>query len=1106
MRGFGGEDAPEGEPFMSKLSIAMIAALSLTPLAPQVQAAAAVTTKKPVLSPETFKGMELRGIGPAMKSGRIADVAIHPSDPNVWYVGAGSGGVWKTTNAGTTWKPVFDEQGAYSIGCVTVDPANPNIVWVGTGENVGGRHVGFGDGLYRSADGGVTWEKRGLERSEHLSKIVVHPTLPDTLWVAAQGPLWSKGGERGLFRTTDGGKSWSKTLAGGDWTGVTDLVIDPRDPNRLWAATWQRQRSVAAYLGGGPESAIHASVDGGLTWTKLGGGLPTGNLGKIGLAISPQRPDVLYAAIELERRTGAVYRSADRGASWKKMSDTVAGGTGPHYYQELYADPHRFDRIYLVDVRLQRSDDGGGSFRSVPEEFKHSDNHSIQFRADDPDYLLVGTDGGLYETFDGAASWRFVANLPVTQFYKIALDDEAPFYNIYGGTQDNSTQGGPVRTDSQNGIRNDDWWITLFADGHQPATEPGNPDILYSEWQEGNLVRVDRTTGEVVYITPQGEPGEAPDRFNWDSPILVSPHQRERLYYASQRVWRSDDRGDSWRPISGDLTHQGDRLQIPLLGRKWSWEAAWDLGAMSAFGTISSLAESPKVEGLLYAGTDDGRIQVSENGGGTWRAVDVGSLPGVPAQAFVNDIKADLFDADTVYVALDHHKSGDFKPYLLKSSDRGRSWKSIAGDLPDRHLVWRLVQDHVRPELLFAGTEFGLFFTVDGGAQWIELQGGMPTIALRDLAIQRRENDLVAASFGRGIFVLDDYSALREASEQSLSSGAQLFAPRKAWWYVERRTLAGEGPGDYGHAHFVAPNPPFGAVFTYHLAESRSTRAERRKETERPKIEAGEDTPFPPFAELEAERREPSPAMVLTVRNAAGEVVRRLIAPATKGFHRVAWDLRRPATDAISSPPGKDSTFTGALAPPGRYTVTLAERIDGVETTLAGPVTLEVERLRQGALPGASPEAAAAFLAEVEEMNGRVSAAQQALDRAIERVELLAHVLARSIAAPELEQERSRIRQELWRLDERLRGNRSRGEVAVASPPTIGGRLGVAQFGTQFSTYGPTPTHRRALAIAASELAAWKSEFARLAEQELPALEQRLDAADVPWTPGRALP
>ncbi|HKJ78899.1 MAG TPA: hypothetical protein VKA10_05165, partial [Prolixibacteraceae bacterium] len=529
-----------------------------------------------LLKDSTFKEFTLRNIGPAFMSGRIADIAIHPEDDNTWYVAVGSGGVWKTKNAGVTWKSIFDGQGSYSTGCITINKNNPNVIWVGTGENVGGRHVGYGDGIYKSEDGGSTWKNMGLKESEHLSKIIIHPDSSNVLWAAAQGPLWSTGGERGVFKTTNGGKSWEKVLGDEEFTGATDLLIDPRNPDLLYAATWQHHRNVAAYMGGGPKTAIYKTDDGGKVWEKLSKGLPAENMGKIGLTISPQNPDIVYAAIELDRRKGGVYRSADRGASWKKMSDAVSGGTGPHYYQELVASPHAFDRLYLCDVRIQVSDDGGKTFRRLKEEHKHSDNHAIAFRENDPDYLLIGTDGGLYESFDLAENWRYIDNLPVTQFYKVAVDDKEPFYQVYGGTQDNSTQGGPSRTENSTGIRNADWEVVLFADGHQPATEPGNPDIMYAEWQEGNLVRVDRTTGEFVHIQPQPGKGEPAERYNWDSPILVSPHNPTTIFYASQRVWKSENRGDSWTAISEDLTKNQERIELPIMGKQQSWDSPWD--------------------------------------------------------------------------------------------------------------------------------------------------------------------------------------------------------------------------------------------------------------------------------------------------------------------------------------------------------------------------------------------------------------------------------------------------------------------------------------------------------------------------------------------------
>ncbi len=1058
----------------------------------------------------TFEGLALRHIGPAFMSGRIADIAIHPEDDNVWYVAVGSGGVWKTTNAGVTWTPVFDEQPVYSIGCVTIDPNNPHTVWVGTGENVGGRHVGFGDGVYRSTDGGQNWENLGLKKSEHISRIIVHPENPDIVWVAAQGPLWTKGGERGLYKTTDGGRNWKKVLGDEEWVGVTDIVMDPRDPDRLYAAAWQRHRTVAAYMGGGPGTGLHRSTDGGETWEELTEGLPESDMGKIGLAISPQQPDVLYAAIELDRRTGAVYRSTDRGSTWEKRSDAVSGATGPHYYQELYASPHQFDRLYLMDVRIQVSDDGGKTFRRLQEEHKHSDNHAMAFRSDDPDYLLVGTDGGLYESFDLARNWRFFDNLPLTQFYKIAVDDSEPFYNIYGGTQDNSTQGGPSRTDNVHGIQNSDWRVVLDWDGHQPATEPGNPDILYAERQEGTLSRVDLTTGEVVDIQPQPGPGEPYERFNWDSPILVSPHQPTRIYFASQRVWRSDNRGDSWTAISDDLTRNQERFELPIMGETQSWDAAWDVSAMSNYNTITSLAESPLQEGLIYAGTDDGIIQVTENGGEAWRKIEVGTLPGVPKTAFVNDIKADLHDANTVYVALDNHKYGDYQPYLLKSTDRGRTWQSITGNLPEKNLVWRMVQDHVKPNLLFAGAEFGIYFTVDGGERWTKLTGGVPTISFRDLAIHRRENDLIGASFGRSIYILDDYSALREVSEAKLAEAAALYPIRDAWWYFPRPHLSfDEVKGDQGASHYVAPNPPFGAVFTYHLRETLKTRKEVRRESEKERREAGEAVTFPGWEAVEAERRESDPKIWLTVKDDDGQVVRRLEGPVAAGFHRVAWDLCYPAPTALrleQDTDEGDEEPTGLMAAPGEYTVTLSQEVGGEVTELCAPRAFSVKRLYKGALAGAGPEAVAAFWRSYEDAVRQASAVGLSLNHAMEQLGAMQTALARSGApAGAMDERLHALRTTLLDIDEQLNGKRSRQEPGEKTKPTVGQRLFAVSRGVGRSTYGPTPTHRQSLEIATTELAGIKQKM-ESARAEMRSISEALMAAGAPWIEGQVLP
>ena len=624
---------------------------------------------------EAFTGLTLRGLGPALMSGRIADIAKDPTDESVWYVAVASGGVWKTRNNGTTWTPIFDDQPSYSIGTVVVDPTNPHVVWVGTGENNSQRSVGWGDGVYKSLDGGETWRRMGLERSEHIGKIVLDPRDSDIVWVAAQGPLWAPGGERGLYKSLDGGETWALSLDVGENTGVTDVVLDPRDPDTLYAAAFQRRRRQWALVAGGPESALYKSTDGGASWRQLEHGLPGDDMGRIGLALSPQDPDVVYATIPAIDE-GGFYRSENRGETWTKMSDYVA--VDPQYYQEIFPDPHRFDRVYVMDVWIQVSDDGGATWRSLSSEHKHVDNHALLFDADDPEYLMVGCDGGIYESWDRGTTWRFVDNLAVTQFYRVGIDDAEPFYNVYGGTQDNDTQGGPSRTTFQHGIRNSDWFITVGGDGYQTRAEPGNPDILYSLWQYGGLVRHDKKSGEIVDLQPQPDPGEPPLRWQWDSPLLISPHDPTRVYFAAQKLFRTDDRGHAWRAVSPDLTRQLDRNRLEVMGTVWSVDSVWKNVFTSPYGSIVSFDESTRVEGLLYVGTDDGVIAVSENGGADWRRTMSEDIAGVPEMTYVSDLTASSHHDDRVYAAFNHHKSGDFAPYLLRSNDRGRRWKSIA--------------------------------------------------------------------------------------------------------------------------------------------------------------------------------------------------------------------------------------------------------------------------------------------------------------------------------------------------------------------------------------------------------------------------------------------
>ena len=883
----------------------------------------------------TFDRFAFRSIGPGLTTGRISDIAIDPKNPSIWYVAASAGNLWKTENRGNTWTPIFETYGSYSLGAVVVDPKDPNTVWLGTGENNNQRSVSFGDGIYKSTDAGKTWKRMGLENSEHIQNVIIDPRNSSVIYVSAIGPLWSSGGDRGLYKTTDGGQSWKAVLTISPDTGVTDLVMDPKRPDTLYAAAYQRRRHVGQLIGGGPESGLYKTTDGGAKWTKLTKGLPTVEIGRIGLGINWRNPNSVYALVTAQRGQGGFYRSDDGGTSWTRIGRTVAGGgrggrgggggadqpppqpppacmpigsepaapaappageqppTGrggrgganddcyrggdPGYYNEIIVDGNDPETIWSPQTQMFRSTDGGKTWAQVPLPGVHVDHHEILSDPADPRHYIIGNDGGVYETYDSFATFRHFTNLPLSQFYRINTDNSRPFYRVCGGAQDNGTICGPSRTlNGRGGIRTSDWYTVGGGDGFQARVDPTDPNVVYTQSQNGSLSRLDLRTGQSVGIRPSrtntsGLPPAPPEaggqggrgggrgggggvgRWHWDAPLIISPHNNRRLYYGGDRVFRSDSRGDLWTAISPDLTRQLDARKLPIMGKVWPEDSVAFNQATTTLSTITTIDESPLLEGLIIAGTDDGLVQITEDGGKNWRKVE--QFPGVPQYTYVTDVYASPRDASTLFVTINNYQRGDFKPYVLKSTDRGRTWASIAGDLPQRSGAWAIAQDHVNGNLLFAGLEFGVFFSVDGGAHWTQLRGGIPTTQARDLEIQKRENDLVVGSFGRGAYILDDYTALRDLSPQAMTQDAALFQLRDAYLFEE----LGQVRAAWGDPS--TPNPPFGAIFTYHVAK-------------------------PPAGDAR---------LVLTIADETGKQVRQLQLSREPGMHRIAWNLRGEA-------------------------------------------------------------------------------------------------------------------------------------------------------------------------------------------------------------------
>ena len=1055
--------------------------------------------KSDSLKSSTFSGLKWRSIGPAFTSGRIADFAVDECNPKEYYVATASGHVWKTVNAGITFEPVFDNYGAYSIGVVTMDPTNHNVVWVGTGENNHQRALGYGDGVYKSVDGGKSFKNMGLKDSRQIGGIVVDPRDPNVVFVAAEGSVWGPGGDRGLYKTTDGGETWKKVLEISENTGVNNVIKDPGRPDIMYATSEQRRRHTFTKIGGGPESAVYKSTDNGDTWRKIMTGIPDVDKGGMGIAVSPKNPDYVYVIIEARDGEDGFYRSTDRGESWNKMSDHSSSG---QYYNEIYCDPNDENVVYSTETYTQVTRDGGKTWSGVSTKGRHVDDHAMWIDPQDSEHFLIGGDGGIYETFDNGEAFHYKTNLPVTQFYRVMVDNDFPFYNVYGGTQDNNTLGGPSQNNNEQGVSNEDWKDILGGDGFWVATDPENPDLVYCEWQYGNVTRYDRKSGENIYIKPRPRKGEESYKWNWDAPLIISPHSNTRLYMGANKIFRSNDRGDSWKVISEDITARIDRNTWPVMGQYWSYDAVQKDVSTSLYGMAVTLVESPVKEDLLYVGTDDGVISITENSGETWTQVK--SFPGIPANTYVTDILPDRFDENIVYACFNNHKRDDFKPYILKSTDKGKTWSSISNNLPENGSVHTLEQDFVNRNLIFCGTEFGAFFSIDGGKEWVQLSSGLPTVAVKDMVIQQRENDLAIATFGRGFYILDDYTPLREFKKELLELDAYIFPVPDASMYVMI-----EGKYGQGSTFYTSKNPPYGATFTYFVKEVPKTLKETRHEKEKELFKDKKSIPQPSVEELRAEEREIEPYLVFSIMDDTGNEIRKINTKPSEGINRITWDLKYPSPwPVITSTEEFDPNEkvpTHMFAMPGTYSVAFhMETRDGYKE-MGGPLEFQVSLLNNTTLPAEEYQDVINFQLKAAKLASAMDATERFAAEMMKKVILVKQTLSRMPGAPgELMGEALMIEKALEDIQFRFEGQEAKAswEEIPPAPMPFNQRLQWLIATRMGSTSGITQTEIDAYDILNEEFPPVIDELKAI-NQRVKELNDSLDAAGAPWTPGR---
>jgi photosystem II stability/assembly factor-like uncharacterized protein len=828
------------------------------------------------------KPLRFRAVGPANMGGRIADFAVNEKDPYTMFVAVATGGVLRTTNNGTSWTPVFDKQSVASTGSVAVSQTNPKLVWVGTGEGNSRNSSSWGNGIYKSTDGGDSWTNMGLPDAGDIPKIAIDPKNDDVVYAAALGHLWGPNKERGIYRTGDGGKTWAAVLQMDENTGGIDVVVDPSNSQNVYAALWTRRRFPWGFQNGGPASGIYKSADAGKTWKKLTEGLPD-SVGRIGLDLYRKNPKTLFAVVEsdlggggdldtIRSRAGGIFRTDDSGAHWKRISNITPRG---FYFGKVRVDPTNDQRLYVLGFGVAVSDDGGRTFLNTGAKDIHGDCHAMWIDPSNSNHVLLGTDGGIYFSYDKAKSWDFQNNVALGEFYNVAFGMNRP-YTLCGGLQDNGTWCGPSQTRRSNaddeedkkkaaGITNDDWFFVNGGDGFWTAIDPTNEKIVYAEYQGGNLTRIDLASGRRRDLKPRAKEGTPSYRFNWNTPFVISHHDPKTLYVGGNVLFRFTNRGDDWEPISPDLT------------RPTPATMATAGSSAENYDTIVAISESPKDRNTIWVGTDDGNVQVTRDGGKSWTNT-IDTLAGVPRGLWVSRVEASNHDPARAYAAIDGHRSDDLHPYLFTTDDGGRTWRSIASDLPANHPIKGFREDPVNPNLLFAGTEFGLFLSLDRGGHWQPMKEGLPTVAVDDIQIHPREHDLIVATHGRSLFILDDISGLEQLTPEKQRAKAALFDPRPAAEYYDNPI-----GGLWGARPFRAKNPPFGAYLQYYLSGT------------------------------------PADDVTLTIEDAKGRTIRELDASNRAGLNRAVWDLRGESSDVIAESRGSDDQ--PQLVPPGEYTV-----------------------------------------------------------------------------------------------------------------------------------------------------------------------------------------